>query len=63
MAKQKSDLSIDPSHKGRLHRALGVPEDQPIPLAALAKAKKSSDPHMRAMATYALNAKTKWGKN
>ena len=48
---------IQPSHKGRLHRALGVPEGQPIPAAKLATAKASPNPHMRQMATFAENAK------
>jgi hypothetical protein len=59
--KQDNPVSINPKHKGRLHRALGIPEGEAIPLSALAKAKRSSDPHMRAMATYAANAR-KWGK-
>jgi hypothetical protein len=46
-----------PGHKGRLHRALHVPEDKPIPAAKLAKAADSSDPHMRRMAQFAKNVK------
>jgi hypothetical protein len=53
--------SIKPSHKGRLHEALGVPQGQKIPAAKLNKAANSKDPHMRQMATYAKNAKG-WGK-
>jgi hypothetical protein len=46
-----------PGHKGRLHRALGVPEGQPIPAAKLAKALHSSNPHMQHMAQFAKNVK------
>lgn len=53
----KSGINIKPSHEGRLHRALGVPEGQPIPAAKLAAAKKSSDPAIRKEATFAINAK------
>jgi len=28
-------------HKGKLHRALGVPEDKPIPASKMEEAKKS----------------------
>lgn len=53
--------SIKPSHKGRLHKALGVPAGEKIPAGKLARAAQSSDPHMRQMANYAKNAK-KWKK-
>lgn len=36
--------------KGALHRALGVPEDQPIPAKKMAQAMKSKNPHIRKMA-------------
>jgi hypothetical protein len=39
--------------KGGLHRALGVPEGEPIPAAKLAAAKKSEDPHVAKMAHFA----------
>lgn len=53
----KSGINIKPSHEGRLHRALGVPEGKPIPAAKLAAAKNSSDPAIRKEATFAINAK------
>ncbi|MGH3438867.1 MAG: hypothetical protein ACRDRN_20650 [Sciscionella sp.] len=53
----KSGIVIKKSHAGRLHRALGVPEGQPIPTAKLAAAKNSSDPAIRKEATFAINAK------
>ena len=48
---------IKPSHKGMLHKALGVPEGQKIPLAKIEKALHSNDPHMRQMANFAKNAR------
>ena len=39
--------------KGSLHRALGVPEDQPIPKEKLEAARKSTDQHIRHMANFA----------
>lgn len=53
----KPAISIKPSHKGRLHQALGVPADKPIPAAKLAAAKKSTDPAIRKEAVFAQNAK------
>lgn len=55
--KSGSGIHIKKSHEGRLHKALGVPEGQPIPAAKLAAAKKSSDPAIRKEATFAINAK------
>lgn len=40
-------------HKGGLHRALGIPEDQDIPQDKLEKAKHSDNPHVREMANLA----------
>jgi hypothetical protein len=37
-------------NKGALHRALGIPEDKPIPKSKLEEAKHSKDPHIRRMA-------------
>lgn len=39
--------------KGGLHRALGVPEGQPIPQDKLESAKNSENPHVRHMANFA----------
>jgi hypothetical protein len=36
--------------KGKLHRALGIPEGQTIPKARLASAARSSNPEVRGMA-------------
>lgn len=40
-------------NKGGLHRALGVPEGQPIPSDKLSKAKSSTNPHVAKMAHFA----------
>lgn len=59
-SKRSSDkpaISIKPSHKGRLHEALGVPADKPIPAGKLAAAKKSTNPAIRKEAVFAENAK------
>lgn len=50
-------IHIKPSHKGLLHKDLGVPQDQPIPAGKLAKAEHSSDPAVRKRVTFAENAK------
>ena len=52
-------IHIKKSHEGKLHRALHVPLDEKIPRSKINKAKHSSDPHVRAMANFALNA-AKW---
>ena len=52
-------IHIKASHKGKLHKALGVPKGQKIPASKLAKAAKSKSPAMRKMANFAKNAK-KW---
>lgn len=52
-------IKIKPSHKGLLHKDLGVPADKPIPAGKLAKAKNSKNPAVRKRATFAENAK-KW---
>ncbi len=52
-------IHIKASHKGKLHKALGVPAGKKIPASKLAKAAKSRNPAMRKMANFAKNAK-KW---
>jgi len=46
---------IKPSHKGLLHKDLGVPAGQKIGKARLEQAKQSSDPAIRKRANFALN--------
>ena len=41
-------------HKGKLHRALGIPEDQTIPQDKLRAALNSKDPEIRKMARSAI---------
>lgn len=47
--------AFKPSHKGRLHRALGVPEGKKIPEAKMEAAEHSKSPHLRHMAQAAHN--------
>jgi len=54
-------IDIKPSHKGELHKELGVKEGDKISTAKEEKAKHSSNPAERKRANFALNAK-KWGK-
>lgn len=49
--------AVPASHKGRLHRALDVPEGEKIPASKLAKAASSDNPHMRKMANFAKTMK------
>ena len=58
---QHSGIHIKPSHAGRLHENLGVPEGKPISMADLFKAKKSKSPAIRRQATFAANARS-WAK-
>lgn len=53
----KSGIHIKPSHKGKLHKALGVPADKPIPAAKLNAALHSKSPAIRKEANFAKNAK------
>src|SRR5206468_1606170 len=57
---ETNNVSIDikPSHKGRLHEALGVPEGQSIPVRRLMKAKNSKSVSLRKMVNFAINAKS-----
>ena len=50
-------IKIKPSHKGLLHKKLGVPQGKKIPAGKIAAAKKSSSPALRKEATFAQNAK------
>lgn len=48
-------IHIKPSHKGLLHKDLGVPEGEKIPAAKIEKAKHSDNPKIRKRATFAEN--------
>lgn len=52
-------IKIKPSHKGLLHKNLGVAKDKPIPAAKLSKAANSRNPAVKKRAVFAQNAK-KW---
>ena len=52
-------INIKPSHKGKLHKDLGVKQGKKLTSAQLQKAKHSKDPAERKRATFAINAK-KW---
>ena len=54
-------IRIKPSHKGLLHKDLGVPVSQPLTLGDLAKAKRSPSKAVRKRATFAANAR-RWGR-
>lgn len=49
-------ININPSHKGRLHKALGVGRSDQIPERKLDAAKHSASPARRRQATFAENA-------
>lgn len=55
-------IHINPAHKGDLHRALGIPLDKKIPESRINAAKRSSNAHVREMATFAKNFGHKKGK-
>lgn len=54
-------IRIKKSHEGKLHRALGVPANQQIPLGKIERAAHSKSPSLRKEAQFALNAR-KWNK-
>lgn len=43
MAEKKNWIAGATKNKGALHRALGIPQDQPIPAKTLVKAAKRDD--------------------
>ena len=54
-------IKIKPSHRGLLHKSLGVPAGKKIPAAKLEKAESSPSAAVRKRAVFAENAK-KWNK-
>lgn len=50
-------ITINPKNKGKLHRALGVPEGEKIPAKKLKQATNSKSPALRKEANFAENAK------
>ena len=53
-SKRKSKIYIKPSKRGSLHKALGVPMDEKIPLSMLTT-KSTDSPAMRKKKTFAKN--------
>lgn len=49
----KAHPAVKPSHKGRLHRALGIPEGEKIPISRIHAAERSSDAAVAKEARYA----------
>lgn len=52
-------IHIKPSHKGLLHKQLGIPAKKGIPLSTLVHAKHSKNAATRKRANFAINAR-KW---
>lgn len=50
-------IAIKPSHKGLLHKKLGVAAGEKIPAKKLSKALHSANPALRKEANFAKNAK------
>lgn len=50
-----STIRIKPSHRGLLHKDLGIPQDQKIPQEALAQALRSKSAAIRKRAQFAVN--------
>lgn len=50
-------IHIKPSHKGLLHKKLGVPQGEKIPAAKIKAAEHSKSPALRKEAHFADNAK------
>ena len=48
-------VKIKPSHKGELHRDLGVPQGEKIPQRKLEQARHSENPAVRKRAVFAEN--------
>lgn len=48
---------IKPSHRGLLHKHLGIPNGEKIPLSRLMAAKKAGSPTLKKEATFAVNFK------
>lgn len=55
-------IKIKPSHKGLLHKDLGIAKGKKIPVAKMEKAKSKADPAEKKRIVFAENAK-KWNKD
>ena len=54
-------IRIKPSHKGLLHKEMGVPQGKSLSLGDLEKAKRSASPAERKRIVFAQNAKS-WNR-
>jgi len=61
IAREAQMIRIKPSHRGLLHKKLGMKPGGKIPLSSLLKAKHSSSAATRKEATFAVNARS-WNK-
>lgn len=50
-------IHLNPKNKGLLHKTLGIPVGEKIPVAKLQEAARSSDETVRKRAQFALNAR------
>ena len=57
----KKPIAIKPSHKGELHKELGVPQGKKIPVKKMEAAKANASPAEKKRIVFAENAK-KWKK-
>ena len=48
-------VEIKPSHKGLLHKSLGIPEGDKIPMKTLKKHQNTSDPKLKKRIIFAEN--------
>jgi hypothetical protein len=55
--KRGGGIHIKPSHRGMLHKEMGVPAGEKIPTSRLEKAKEGASPAERKRITFAENAK------
>lgn len=54
---QREKIMIKPSHRGLLHRNMGVPPGQPIPVVKLQARKKVAGAAEKKRVQFALNAR------
>lgn len=53
-----SGIHIKPQNKGKLHRRLGVPQGEKIPVSKIKAAENSSSPSLRSEAQFVDNARS-----
>lgn len=60
--KKTNPIQINPANQGKMRKTAGAKSGKNIPLSTLRKLKNSKNPTTRKRATFAINAKTKFGK-